>query len=276
MEKIVLRTYSFNEKLTNIEKLCIETWLNNNYAVEFFTYHKKVENLPENITIRNAEKVVKLNENIEDKNYKNLYFKLKLAYAIGGIIIEPNLLCLRHFDFPERIMATTTPDLSYLNKIADYAILKTPKGLKEINYLLHHFNLIYDDFKKGYNNKDTLVPSLDKIIECAYKFQKHKKPWNFSNSCHEKHWQSQVGMKFDPKKCKSFNPESEKLIVKSILHFPKEQYFVKIYQNEIYNEFPNYKIPDKMNYNNILGTANYLIRNKINIEKFINEIKRDN
>jgi hypothetical protein len=83
-------------------------------------------------------------------------------------------------------------------------------------------------------------------------------------------------MKFDPKKCKSFNPESEKLIVKSILHFPKKQYFVKIYQNEIYNEFPNYKIPDKMNYNNILGTANYLIRNKINIEKFINEIKRDN
>lgn len=211
-------TYSLEERLNIFQKKSIQSLINNGYDVDLYTYNKNVTNLK--VNIKNPEKIIKFIdiEKIIPPKIKNFYFKIKLSYHLGGIIIDPDVFCLKFYNFPENILISSSPDNQYLNTIPDYSIIKLPKKSKIMHCMVHHFFMLYNDFILEYNLEDNIPEILMNLIDKT--FHVELKEWKFSNSCNSEDWKSQLGI--------------HKNISENIITDINElQYFVKIWDENI-------------------------------------------
>ena len=223
-----LITYSLNNNLSKIELFCIKSWINQGYEVDLYTYSKNKYDLK--INIKNPEKIIKKEDmdKIFIKKFKNFFFKIKLIYILGGIIIDPDIYCNKFYDFQDETLVSTNPDLNYSSSIVDLSIMKFPKKSKEMHYIVNHFFMLYNDFKNGYNTTFQINNILCKLLNNV--FNLNKKEWNFCHSCNEEHWRSQLDIPF----------ESEN---KSYLVDPKNLgNFCKIWEEKIIDSIPNFDI----------------------------------
>lgn len=238
-------TYSLDEKLSKIETLCVKSWINNGYEVDIYTYSKNLTNLK--VNIKNAEKLIKLEEmeKIIIPIIKKFFFKIKLGYLLGGVIIDPDVYCLKFYDFKEESIVSCTPSPNYLESFPDLSLFKFPKRSKELQYIVHHFFMLYNDVINGYNTEHNICEILVKLINKVFKLNKMN--WKYTHSCNEDHWKLQLGIPFDITKLRSFGDG-----IKDYILDPKDlHYFLKVWQEDINYNIKNF---DLKNYpQSILG-----------------------
>ena len=89
-------TYSLKDKLTFIEESCLKSWIKNDYEVDLYCYSKTPTSLK--INIKNAEKLIKKEEidKIKLEIFQKFFFKIKISYLIGGVIIDPDEIGRAH------------------------------------------------------------------------------------------------------------------------------------------------------------------------------------
>jgi len=231
-----LITYSLDDDLTKIELFCINSWIKNGYEVDLYHYSLKKVNLK--INLKNAEKLIKKEDTdkVSDPIYKKMFFKLKIGYIVGGLVIDPDIYCNKFYPFKEESFVSCSPDPKYINSIIDFSIFKFPKRCKEMHYIVNHFFMLYNDVVSGYNTTNDIKFLLGKLLNKVFKVD--KKDWKFCHSCCEEHWRIQLGIPFDLNKLRSFQGGNEDYIYE----IDKLGYFCKIWQDEIIKNIPNFDI----------------------------------
>ncbi len=236
-----LITYSLKDKLTFIEESCIKSWIKNGYEVDIYCYCKNPTNLK--INIKNAEKLIKKEEidKIKLEIFQKFFFKIKINYLIGGIIIDPDVFCIKKYDFKENTLVSSSPSPNYLESKPDFCIFKFPKRSKEIHYIVHHFFMVYHDTVNGYNTSHTISDLLIRLVNKVFKL--NKKDWKFSNSCNEEHWKLQLNIYLDITRLRSFSGGNKDYIEdeKNLGNF------LKIWQDDILLNIPNFDIKNYKN-----------------------------
>jgi len=219
---MIAKTFILNENITFVEKKCIKSWLKNNYKVEIYSFYKI--NFP-NTTYKNANKICNIEDiiKIKDIYIKKLYFILKLVYKIGGLVFFPDVFSNNYYNFTDNLVSTQ-PKPDYNSQFKDFNIIYFRKGHKYLEKIMNHFWYFYNDYKDGYNKN--IIETLNLIDKEMY-----EEDWNFFNNCNNLHWKSQIGINFNTEKFKSLKGKN----IKIRTDICKENYFIKIFQDEIYN-----------------------------------------
>lgn len=220
-----LITYCLNENLSKIEIFCISSWIKNGYEVDLYHYSLKKNDLK--INLKNAEKLIKKEDTdkVSHPIHKKLFFKLKLGYVIGGLLLDPDIYCNKFYQFKEEAFVTCSP-----NTLIDFSIFKFPKRCKEMHYIVNHFFMLYNDFMNDYNTKYDIKFLLGKLLNKVFVVE--KKDWKFCHSCNEEDWRIQLGIPF------KYPPEKDDYIDE----ISKLGFFCKIWQDEIIKNIPNFDI----------------------------------
>lgn len=200
-------TYSISP-LTELEVLCIQSWINHGYEIDFYSPHPThlQVNLLNPDIICQSKTLQKINIPV----YKNFFLKIKLLYHIGGIVIDPDVICLRKFDFPEKMISIVSIKNKY---IYDFAISNLPRKSFEAKYMINHFFMLYNDVINEYNTKFDITYLLYQLVTDVFK------PVKLYAST--KNWKTLL----DSKGLKN-----------------NSGFFLKIYSTKIYETFPNFLI----------------------------------
>lgn len=219
-----LITYSLNDSLNNIEIYCIKSWIKNNYEVDIYSYNLSINNLK--INIINPDKFIEKTyiDNINNESYKKYIFKIKLIYKLGGIILDPDVYCLKKFNFDNhKKFISFSPTNDYNESFPDFSIIKLPKKYPIIKYIINNFDYLYYDYINKYNQNFNICLIINKIINKVYKIDINN--WKLTHSCNEEHWETQLNKKFDN--------------INGYLFFKKDlQYFCKIWSEKIIFPLP--------------------------------------
>jgi hypothetical protein len=116
-------------RLSLVELLCIQSFLNNDHAFVLWTYEKLENELPDGIIIRDANQIIPREEVFQYRN-KNQFghgkgsyagfsdiFRYKLLYEHGGWWVDMDVTCLKPLDFPTPYVFRTHHDLKLVGNI---------------------------------------------------------------------------------------------------------------------------------------------------------------
>src|SRR5580692_1821427 len=97
-------------KLTDMEKLCITSFLKNGHPFHLYCYGE-LEGVPEGTTVMDAGTLM---PESEIKNFPTLqqfadYFRYRLLYDKGGWWMDMDTVCLRPFDFKQDYVFAKAP-----------------------------------------------------------------------------------------------------------------------------------------------------------------------
>jgi len=223
--------------LSLIEQLSIKSFLLNGYNYDLYIYDK-VENIPENVNIKDANEIL---SHYELFTYKNTsysavsnIFRFKLLYQKNTIWVDLDIICTKFYDFnKDKYIFVSEPDKNYENDKIGSCIIKIPKN-----------DIIgYDAIQKCNREKEKVLkgevvwgmgPKTVKYIVDKYALKKYVKPWRFSNCCANKHYECIINPEFK-EKGEYFN---------KIDDIPEENYFI-----HLWNELMRRNNVDKNNIN---------------------------
>jgi hypothetical protein len=116
-------------RLSPVEILCIQSFLNNDHAFVLWTYEKLENELPEGTIIRDANQIIPREGVFQYKN-KNQFghgkgsyagfsdiFRYKLLYENGGWWVDMDVTCLKPLDFPTPYVFRTHHDLKVVGNL---------------------------------------------------------------------------------------------------------------------------------------------------------------
>ena len=122
-------------KLSNIELLCIKSFLMNGHRFVLWTYDELDNELPEGLVIRDAGQIIP-KEEVFQYRHKNQFghgkgsyagfsdiFRYKLLYEYGGWWADMDITCLKPLDFPAPYVFRTHHNLKVVGNI-----MKCPPG----------------------------------------------------------------------------------------------------------------------------------------------------
>ena len=112
-------------ELSNLEKLCINSFLKNGHSFYLYTY-TDIAGIPEGTTICDANQIIPEKDIFRYTcncgpgckhtgslgGFANL-FRYKLLFEKGGYWVDLDMVCLRHFDFNEKYIFSSEMNFSY-------------------------------------------------------------------------------------------------------------------------------------------------------------------
>lgn len=116
-------------RLSIVEILCIQSFLDNDHAFVLWTYEKLENELPDGIIVSDANQIIPEEQIFRYKN-KNQFghgkgsyagfsdiFRYKLLYEHGGWWVDMDVTCLKPLDFPTPYVFRTHHDLKLVGNI---------------------------------------------------------------------------------------------------------------------------------------------------------------
>ncbi len=157
------------KKLSKIELLCIQSFIDNGHRFHLWVYDDIETQLPKELIIENAEEIINKKDVFCYKN-KNQFghgkgsyagfsdvFRYKLLYEKGGWWVDMDVVCLKYLEFENEYVFRTHHDFAMVGNI-----MKCPKGSK----------LMIDCYNEAYklvdaDNKDWNLPIsiLNKYVQ---------------------------------------------------------------------------------------------------------------
>ena len=183
------------DTLSNVEKLCINSYIKNGHEFDLYTYNK-IGNIPENCNVKDAreilpeEQVFAYNVGLGKGSYSAFsnYFRYKLLEAKGGWWTDTDVVCLKYIDIKDDYVFASEATISGETHITS-GVIKTPPQ-SEFSNFCYNFCL--------QQNKNTLEwgvvgPRLVGKGVDHLNLQDKVKHWKFFNPIGFE----QVGMFFD-------------------------------------------------------------------------------
>jgi hypothetical protein len=203
-KKPIVQSLWIGPTLTNLEILCINSFIQNGYDFHLYTYGP-IENVPPNTIIKDGTEILPKDEIYcyqsvapgTHKEYKTSpsafsnIFRFTLIYKKGGTWVDTDICCLpEKYDFsvePYTFISETNKTYQELKFGA--SIVSGRKGdpifLDAINMCRKRKQMIMDG-KIPWG----LGPATIKYIVEKYDLHKYVKPWYFANSCNCHHVES--------------------------------------------------------------------------------------
>jgi len=191
----IIQSLWIGDKISNIEKLCINSYLKNGHDFHLYTYNN-IEGVPSDCVIKDAseilpkEDVFAYNVGIGKGSYSAFsnYFRYKLLYLKGNWWTDTDIICLKTIDLKDDFVFASEKTADGETHITS-GIIKSPPKTK--------FSRFCYDFCKQ-QNKETLQwgtvgPKLVKKAVLDLGLSDYVKPWEFFNPIGFE----QVGMLFD-------------------------------------------------------------------------------
>ena len=108
MTKRIIQSLWIGDSLSQLEKLCIASFIKNGHDFHLYTYGR-VEGIPEGTIERDANEIIPA-KNIftygKTKSYAIFadWFRWELLYQKGNFWVDMDVLCLKAFDFEDEII----------------------------------------------------------------------------------------------------------------------------------------------------------------------------
>ena len=121
----IIQSLWIGDDLTQIEKLCIRSFLDHGHEFYFYTY-TEIGGIPEGTTIRDGNEILDSSNIFQSKSGSYAHFADWFRYAMlvknGGFWVDMDVICIKPFDFDSDIILVGGSD-AYTN-----AIIGMPAG----------------------------------------------------------------------------------------------------------------------------------------------------
>ncbi len=172
----IIQSLWIGNELTNVEKLCIQSFLDNGHEFHLYTY-TYIGGVPDGTIIRDADKILFADKIFLHKTGSYAifadWFRLALLAKRGGIWVDMDIICLEPFDFePEQIIVAAENSHTCTN-----AVMMFPKGHSFIVALEQNFHSFQDKVNSGWGEIGGPI-ALTKAIK-EHTMQKHVFPFYY-------------------------------------------------------------------------------------------------
>ena len=183
------------DKISNVEKLCINSYIKNGHDFHLYTYGA-VDGIPENCEVKDAkeilpqEDVFAYNVGIGKGSYSAFsnYFRYKLLDLKGGWWTDTDIVCLKEIDIKDGFVFASEKTADGKSHITS-GLIKAPAGSEFCKYC---YNFCEQQNKEtlGWG---TVGPRLVSKAANALSLSDYARPWQLFNPIGFE----QVGMLFD-------------------------------------------------------------------------------
>lgn len=128
----IIQSLWIGDPLTNLEKLCIQSFLDHGHEFHLYVYDD-VQGIPEGATIKDGNKILPAS-NIFRHHRRGSYapfsdwFRYTLLYQHGGFWVDMDVVCIKPFDFDDDIVFGCTADEYLKHAGIANSIMAFPKG----------------------------------------------------------------------------------------------------------------------------------------------------
>lgn len=140
--------------ISDLEKVCIKSFLDHGYDYHLYCYNKDIDNLPEGVTLRNGNKILNKDKIFRYKSgfnagsfsgFSNL-FRYKLLYEKGGTWVDTDLCLLEdNLNFKKGNVFVTEVGEPPDGKFAS-SLMRAKKGCPVFKFCLKKFSEVDTDF----------------------------------------------------------------------------------------------------------------------------------
>jgi hypothetical protein len=124
--KNVVQSLWVGDEISNVERLCLQSFIKNGYDFHLFTYGE-IKELPKGVKICDANSIIPKSEvfTFYGGSYAGFadWFRYELLYKKGGLWVDMDVVCLKPFDFDDDFVFGWQ-DCDFVN----IAVLKFPKA----------------------------------------------------------------------------------------------------------------------------------------------------
>jgi mannosyltransferase OCH1-like enzyme len=190
MEKVV-NGFWYGSELGELEKLCIDSWIENGYKFRLWLY-EDIE-VPKDVIVKNANHIVSFDQYFTYSEghtvgtpvaFSNL-FRTQLLYKLGGLYVDLDVLCLKPYEFNERFVFSEQVDSGWDYHVATCILYSENKGerifedwsdwiLAKKNKTITHGDLGPNLFTKLIINNKLQKYVLPKDYFCPIDWQSYK------------------------------------------------------------------------------------------------------
>lgn len=248
MDKQIVQSLWIGSDLTNMEIMCMKSFLKHNYDYHLYIYDN-IKNIPDGVTIKDGNDILDKSEIYAYNNTSfsaiSNRFRFELLYKNGGVWVDTDVICLKHYNFDnDKYLIVSEPNKKYNEEKIGCNILKFPKNDPILLDAIEICKKAKEDILMG-KLVWGLGPSTTKLLVDKYNLKKYVKYWYFSNSCSCHHAKTLVDSTYDSK-------EVDKNVIikysKRLTDIPENTYFI-----HLWNEFWRRENIDKNGtYNNSL------------------------
>ena len=131
MNSEIIQSLWIGPRLSNMEHLCIKSFIDFGHEFHLYTYDK-VDNIPEGVIVKDGNEILPASEIYRYKNgsvsaFSNL-FRFTMLFKRGGYWVDTDLACIRPFKFDKDYVVVTEPSRDYRYSIVTSCFMKLPKG----------------------------------------------------------------------------------------------------------------------------------------------------
>lgn len=164
------------QDLTIIEQQCIQSYIDNGMDFHLYIYDKNIKHIPDTTIIKNANEILSESEIFEYSDggvsaFSNV-FRYKLLYDKGGIWVDMDMICLRHFKFKEDYVFSSEMN-RYNKQHVNVGFIKVPEKSK-LMLLCYKNSLVVKKLKPKWGE---LGPKLFKKFVEKLRLTKYIKPY---------------------------------------------------------------------------------------------------
>lgn len=169
----IIQSFWHGHRLSAMERLCIESYLQNGHEFHLYTYNR-LSNVPEKVILKDANEIIPAKMLFVDSrnciaSFSD-WFRYKLIYLKGGIWVDLDMVCLKPIDFKEEFCFSS--EHSGEGQVVNIGFFKSPAQADFLQDLLEHIEL--SDFEKVVWG--CFGPKLFKSILEQYDSEKFIKP----------------------------------------------------------------------------------------------------
>ncbi len=158
------------DSISDLEKLCIKSFIDHGYSYNLFTYTPQIKNLPPDVTLKNGSQILSKDKIFQYKSgfnkgsvsgFSNL-FRYKLLYENGGIWVDTDLALLKpNLNFEKQNVFTTEVGEPPDGKFAS-ALIKAQVGCPVLKECLKEFKKVnVDKVQHGETGPELVTQKLN-------------------------------------------------------------------------------------------------------------------
>lgn len=134
----IIQSFWFGNSLSTMERLCIESFIQNGHEFHLYTYNN-VEHVPKNTILKDANEIIPLKLMFKD-NRNGIasfsdWFRYKLLFLKGGIWVDMDMICLKPIDFNDEFCFSS--ECHEQGEVVNIGFIKAPAQADFLNDLLH-------------------------------------------------------------------------------------------------------------------------------------------
>ena len=118
MKLPIIQSLWIGDDLSNLEKLCVQSFLDNGHEFHLYTY-SDIGGIPAGAVVKDGNEILPESDIFQYRtgSYAGFadWFRYKLLLERGGWWVDMDLVCFRPFDFQQKLIVEHCPDGLYTN-----------------------------------------------------------------------------------------------------------------------------------------------------------------